>query len=214
MVSPKQIALGIVAGLIALLVGLHLWFASMLNGPVPEFAETGDHPEYYFAYGSNMSPQYLGLIRGVEVQWAAPVTLRGYTVEFGLNGLPPLEPSFANLRPAPGETAIGVVHQLSKEGIDMIAGSEGDEYEWKKVTVLTRDYKQLAAWTLVAIPEQPATELPSRRYLQIMQNAAIHYDFPEEEIARLDPEQGAYIPVLSELMGIFIQTATWLSARG
>ena len=213
MVSPKQIALSLLGGVVAILLGLHFWFASILTGPVPEFTESGNHVEYYFAYGSNMSPQYLGLIRGVEVQWAAPATLRDYIVEFGLAGLPPLEPSFANLRPEPGETALGVVYQLSKEGIDMIAGSEGEGYEWKKVTILTRDYKQLAAWTLVAIPEQPATELPSRRYLQIMQNAARHYDFPEEEIARLDPEQGAYIPVLSELMGIFIQTATWLAAR-
>lgn len=213
MTAIRKIALGTVVGVLVLPLGLHLWFVAMLSGPPPEYAVSSDHTAYYFAYGSNMSPQYLGHIRGVEVPWSAAATLEDYRVEFGLPGIGRLEPAFANLRPAPGGSAMGVVHQLSEEGIRMIAGSEGEAYGWKTVTVMTSDGQHLAAQTLVAVPDNPATEKPSRRYLQIMHDAARLHGFPERELEKLDPSQGVYVPVFSELMGVLIQSATWLAAR-
>ena len=46
-----------------------------------------------------------------------------------------------------------------------------------------------------------------------MYGAAELYGFPEPELKKLDPAQGVYTPVLSELMGVVIQSATWVSAR-
>ena len=213
MKTARRIAVSLVAIPCLVVVVLHYLFSTALNGPPPTLAALSEPHEYYFAYGSNMNPQYLGTIRGVESQWRAMGKVVDYEVQFSLAGIPMLEPSFANLAPMPGKVAVGVVYRLAPTDIEALMSSEGNSYEWRPVLVSVEGRQPLTALTLVAPPSMSEGATPSRRYLTIMYRAATYFEFPEKELERLDPKQGSHVPILSEATGVAIQSMTWISAR-
>jgi len=209
----KKVPFGSLATALSAVLSLHLLFNAALEAAPPEYSPPTEHVEHYFAYGSNMSPQYLARIRGLHSQWSAAAQLEDHEVRFSLEGIPNVEPSFATVTPAPGKIAYGVLHRLSPEDVYRIKQSEGDSYQWQQVQVVVQGEEPISAWTLVTSPASASDQLPSRRYLKTMYDAAVLFGFSEEELQRLDPKQGAYFPILSETVGTVIQTAVWISAR-
>jgi hypothetical protein len=55
---------------------------------------------WHLSYGSNMSPQVLSGRRRVWPQQSLPCYVPGYTLSFGVCGLPFAEPGFATIAPA------------------------------------------------------------------------------------------------------------------
>ena len=201
---------GLIFGLpIAIVLGLNLSFQLPGKAPVPDPAATVG----YFAYGSNMNDRYFTRVRGIDRAQSRMAALADYAVTFDLDGMPPLEPAFANLTAAPGAMAYGVYHRLREDEFARIIDSEGDAYAIRDVTVTFQDGSTAQARTLISKPSLVTPALPSRRYLNYMHEAALHYEMPPEVVERYDPAQGAYFPVLSECFGALIQTAVWVFAR-
>lgn len=167
----------------------------------------------YFAYGSNMNARYLTRVRGVTRVSSEAGVLQDYAVSFDLDGISGIEPAFANLAPGPGSIAYGVVHRLSADEFDKIIGSEGSNYDVQEVKVQLHSGSAVIAKTLISTPSLAAPKLPSRRYLGYLHEAAIDYEFPDQVIESYNPDNGAYIPVLSEVTGAGIHTMVWLAAR-
>jgi len=188
-------------------VNLYIMLPSQSPEPSAEFAVG------YFAYGSNMNDRYFTRVRGIVRNSSEMASLPDYTVAFNLNGIPYLEPSFANLAPEKGATAYGVFHRLPVGELDRVLGSEGDSYNVREVTVYLKDGSTAIAKTLISDPSLEAPKTPSKRYLGYMYEAAQTYDMPPEVVERYDPDKGAYIPVISELLGAAMHTAVWVFAR-
>ncbi|PLW67783.1 gamma-glutamylcyclotransferase family protein [Pseudohalioglobus lutimaris] len=167
----------------------------------------------YFAYGSNMNDRYFTRVRGIVRSSSEMASLPDYEVAFNLNGIPSIEPSFANLAPAKGGRAYGVFHRLPAGELERVLGSEGDSYNVRTVTVYLKDGSTAIAKTLISDPSLELPVTPSKRYLGYMHEAALAYDMPPEIIARYNPDQGAYIPVVSELFGAAMHTGVWVFAR-
>ena len=201
---------GLIIGLpLAVVLGVNLYIQLPGQPPVPDAAATVG----YFAYGSNMNDRYFTRVRGIHRAESRMAALADDAVTFNLDGMPPLEPAFANLAAAPGATAYGVYHRLREDELARIIGSEGDSYAIREVTVSFQDGSTAQARTLISAPSLTTPALPSRRYLNYMHEAALRYEMPPEVIERYDPAQGAYIPVISECFGALIQTAVWVFAR-
>ncbi len=212
-ISIKRLLIrGFVAGL-ALLGAIYVAFDIALSTEPPPFAPATEGHEFYFAYGSNMSPQYLSRIRAIEIQASEVGVLYDYRVSFNLSGIPVLEPSFANLAPKPGALAYGIVHKIDQEDISRLKNTEGSVYVWKLVPITVASEEIVMAWTLVAPPSLSHDVTPSRRYLTILHAAAVHFDFPDEEIEKLSPAKGGYVPIASEALGTVLQSALWIGAR-
>lgn len=167
----------------------------------------------YFAYGSNMNDRYFTRVRGISRYASSSATLAGYQVSFDVEGIPWIEPSFANLTAARGSTAYGVVHQIRADDFDRITDSEGGSYKVIEVAVLLPDGSNVMALTLSAPSSLGVPRPPSRRYLACLHEAAVMYSFPDEVVRAYDPQQGRYIPLISELVGAAIHSAAWIAAR-
>jgi len=167
----------------------------------------------YFAYGSNMNDRYFTRIRGITRMSSEVASLPGYAVRFNLDGIAVLEPAFANLAAEDGATAYGILHHLPTGEFSKIVGSEGDSYNIHDVSVVRSDGSTVTARTLISEPSLDTPEVPSRRYLGYMHEAAQAYDMPAEVIDRYNPENGAYVPVVSELFGAAMHTMVWVTAR-
>ncbi len=166
---------------------------------------------YYFAYGSNMPARYLNNVRHIDVYDSAAGLLVDHEVQFFASGLPFLEPAFARLIAAEGRNAFGVLHRIDTDSLSSIICSEGKNY-----AMVERDVRRLdnganiRAWTLVGKPTAEA--VPSRRYLDLLVEGARAHSLPaayNEELAKLD---GAYTPLLSELMGVVIYARVMMQA--
>jgi hypothetical protein len=193
---------------------LYLAFTLALLAPPPDPAPASDKTDYYLAYGSNMSPQYLSRIRGVSIQWSAAASLSGHAIRFTLPGPNFIEPSYAVLSPAVGETAYGVVHRVSDVDLRHIKGSENTAYAWQQVKVsATQSGETITAWTLISPQNEDIEVPPSRRYYKIMHSAAVLFNFPESVVEWLDPEHGAYTPILSEAIGTYAYCYVWVRTR-
>lgn len=188
-------------------VNLYIMLPSQLPNPETE-SVVG-----YFAYGSNMNDRYFTRVRGIVRTSSEMASLPDYIVTFNLDGIPYLEPSFANLAPEIGATAYGVLHRLPAGEFDRILGSEGDSYNVREVTVYLKDGSTAIAKTLISDPSLDTPTTPSKRYLGYMHEAALTYDMPLEIVERYNPNKGIYVPVISELLGAAMHTAVWVFAR-
>ena len=193
----------------AFVLGLNVWFTFPATSP-----DASVPPDVvYFAYGSNMNDRYLTRVRGVTRHSSEAAKLSGFEVRFNLEGMTFLEPAFANLSPKPGHVAYGVVHRLPTDQFNKIIGSEGPGYGLRDVQVVLADGSTLIAKTLISKPTLSQEASPSRRYLSFLHEAATDYAFPEAHVHRYNPDNGAYMPVVSELFGAAIQTVVWITAR-
>ncbi|MEM6484552.1 MAG: gamma-glutamylcyclotransferase family protein [Pseudomonadota bacterium] len=195
--------------IIAVIGGINLYIQLPAKPPIALDSQSVG----YFAYGSNMNLRYFTRVRGITPAASQAARLDGYEVVFNLPGLPDLEPTFANLAPAKGQIAFGVLHQISQDDLQSVIASEGPSYRVVDVTVVLADGSTAKAKTLFSAESLKESGVPSRRYLSLLFEAAQNNEFPAAVTDGYDPDEGAYVPVLSELLGALIHTIVWLSAR-
>jgi hypothetical protein len=135
---------------------------------------------WYFAYGANMATTVLAR-RAVQPTRSAAATLANYALCFNHPGLPPLEPVFANVEPAPGATVYGVAHLITPGEAAIFDSLEPN---YRRITV----YLQLADGETVQgfayASERPGPEgIPSARYLGLLLEGGREYGFPDAVIA-------------------------------
>jgi hypothetical protein len=156
------------------------------NGNNPYVVETpfwqtlpDDARFYNFAYGANLSADSIAR-RKLEPIESLPVRLPGFRLNFGLPGLPLVEPSFGDIE-ATGNTSEheihGVCHLLTKTGWRRLQTTEGgggvdrQSYIPHKVRCITYDGRTIEAYALMSERKralQPPLGFyspPSARYL-------------------------------------------------
>lgn len=183
--------------------GLHLWVEHRIHAPLPALAEApgstaNDH--WYFAYGSNMPTRYLANVRGVLPAESLAGALVDHAVVFYGPGPNALEPAFAYLVQAQGQTAHGVLHRISAEGLARIKASEGDTYSWTLAGVRAANGLVVPAHTLVRT-QSGAAAPPSRRYLNLLREGAAEHGLPSPAVQALQMQDSVYVPLASEAMG-------------
>jgi hypothetical protein len=199
--------------LITFLFALHALFLiyilistrNRLNRPITKnlnVAHSADHV-FYFAYGANMSSRYLTNIRNIQVLSTTRAILYGYTLTFNLKGRNFLEPGFSNISPSENEHVEGVVHQISKQDLNKILKSEPTQYKMTDVEVMV-DGEKVTAKTFVHIAEPNVSYRPSKRYLNLLTDAAKEHGLSESYIGKLNTTKYVYFPGLSESYGAVI----------
>ncbi len=158
----------------------------------------------YFAYGSNMSEQYLRNIRSVTPKAKDSAKLLGYQLGFSMKGINFLEPGFANIsKVADKKVSVeGVVYSLDESDFHKILNSESSLYRVEQVLVTPASGKSILAYTLTSPNQGKYT--PSRRYLNRVLVGAKENGLSPQYIATLKDTQSAYTPLLSEFMGAII----------
>eukprot|EP00040_Diaphanoeca_grandis_P016623 m.86050 g.86050 ORF g.86050 m.86050 type:complete len:285 (-) comp25921_c0_seq1:146-1000(-) len=80
---------------------------------------------YNFGYGSNLSPTKM-IERGIIPVSSQRATLANWRLEFNQFGIPPVEPSFANVMESVGDVVHGVLFQLTLDDFQTLFVGEGD----------------------------------------------------------------------------------------
>jgi hypothetical protein len=161
----------------------------------------------YFAFGSNVKPSTFEGQRGMKPTGSAPCVLPGYELVFSVPGLPYVEPAFAAVRPT-REGAVerftkethGVMYTISQDEWEYLLRTEGS-YDVVDVTCVTYDGREITGRTLTHVElSNFGTQLPSKRYLQLLRDGAQHWNLNEEWRAHLDGLE-AYEPVELDIVG-------------
>ena len=152
----------------------------------------------YFAYGANMSLQYLRKVRKIQPLASRRGVLHGYRLLFNIEGNNAFEPGFAGIIPARGHRVEGVLLRLNLEDFASIGASEAPAYNLRDVAVHTSTGPRTAR-TLVSSNSQRF--IPSRRYLRIMGDGAAEHGLSRRYRRRLQRQPSAYTPILSPLAG-------------
>jgi len=131
---------------------------------------------WYFAYGSNLHPEKLRSRADLKVRDEACAFVDGWGLRFDMPGIPPAEPSMANLVEETGNTVHGAVISLSGEDCEALARSEGGSIFYRRVELeaTTYDQRRVRAFAFVGAPEVQLQESrpPSRRYLDLIRAGA------------------------------------------
>lgn len=131
---------------------------------------------WYFAYGSNMHPGKRverAQVRDLEVHAAS---VRGWRLAFDMHGVPPAEPSMANLRAEADGVVHGLLIRMRPDDFAALVESEGGDRFYVVEEVEARPYAGAAirARTFVARPERrrSAERPPSLRYMTLLREGA------------------------------------------
>ncbi len=132
-----------------------------------------------FVYGAQMRhPESLERGRAAVVE--------DHAVDFTARGVPVLEPAFADLQPAPGRRAHGVVTDFAPATWDELRAFERG-YQLIEVTaVIAASGERVACLALTrgALASPPAR--PSARYARLLVFGARRHGLPPEVIARYE----------------------------
>ncbi len=150
---------------------------------------------WYFAYGSNLDPEKLRIRAEIDVLDEACAVVEGWGICFDMPGIPPAEPSMANLYKRSGSTVHGAVIKLSEEDFELLARSEGGArfYTRVELSATTYDKRRVRAIAFVGIAEVKlrAPRPPSRRYLELIRSGARARGLDAVYCERLDHEAEA-----------------------
>lgn len=129
-------------------------------------------------------------LRDLEVVGA---TLSGWRLAFDMPGVPPVEPSMANLRAEAVATVHGVLIRISRADFAELVASEGGDRFYAVVEVIATRYDDGAAVLAHAFVAQPSRRRcrerpPSRRYMDLLRDGA--------RAAGLAPSYCAYLDAL------------------
>lgn len=110
---------------------------------------------------------------------------KDYAVRMVHKGSVRFEPAFAGLVKAEGDTAWGVLAELSEQQWRSITGHEID-YTTQSLVVIDKDGTEHECISLESACDEGdgAEDLPSARYARILLNSAKHYQFPQNVIDR------------------------------
>ena len=138
---------------------------------------------------------------------SAPCVLPGYELVFSVPGLPYVEPAFAAVRQArDGAVARfekethGVMYTITPDEWEYLLRTEGS-YDVIDVTCTTYDGREITGRTLTHVElSNFGTQLPSKRYIQLLRDGAKHWKLNDEWRQYLDGLE-AYEPVELDLIG-------------
>ncbi len=149
-------------------------------------------PVWYFAFGANMASRVLAARRVTPLSSEA-ASLPGYRLVFEERGLPVIEPAFASITRAAGETVHGVLMRLERADFDRIDATEGPAYALLEIDVAGR---KSGAVTAIAFQSTRPVQgyLPSRRYLRILCDGAREHGLPGEYIRALEAQPSVHVP--------------------
>jgi hypothetical protein len=167
---------------------------------------------YYFAYGANMSRRVFVERRGIRPLSVEPVRLDGWELSFALRGVPFVEPAWATIRPAPDGWVEGTLYGLDAADLAALDLLENG-YRREAIEVVSMEAGPVRAWVYRA-PVETAGLLPSRRYLQIVIDAARERGASADYLARLEAQPAAHVPVLSTVASRAVNAVEALHRRG
>ena len=156
-----------------------------------------------------MSTQYLIKRRKIIPLESQAACLKDYELIMNMGGPNFLEPSFANIRPSKGSTVEGVIHKINENDLQKIVNTEGEDYQLVKLSVY-KDGKRKTAYTLIYITEETKDIPPSKRYLNILVNAAKENNLSNSYIENLKRRPSIYYPILSEIFSLRVYLWVWL----
>lgn len=168
---------------------------------------------WYFAFGSNMSSEVFIQSRGMRPASAEVARLSGYELVFDQKGLPLAEPAFASVQPRDKAEVWGVLYKMTPADFDRLHCTEGERYQSRSVEVIGSESGQVTAFAFIGSRSTPGL-YPSRRYLRKIVNGAVEHRLPPDYIEYLKSFPTTYIPILSELAGLFIKCVLWYSSKG
>lgn len=167
---------------------------------------------FYFGYGSNMSLKYLQGRRGVYPVESYPGVLKGFSLIMNMEGPIFVEPSFANIIKNEQGTVEGVLHLITKNELQKIINTEGENYELTELSVKLNG-KNVDARTLIYKTSSSIDTPPSRRYMRILIKAAKSSGLSAEYISSLERRPYVYYPILSEIYAIRVFYWVWSRSR-
>lgn len=139
----------------------------------------------YFAYGSNMSSAVFQGRRNMRPTKIERAVLKDYRLVFNQPGIPWLEPSFANIEPAPGEYIEGVLYEITGEEMRALDISEGNgAYDIVTSRVEGEVSGPVAAHTFMTRKVAHGLR-PSQRYMQLLVSGAEEHRLSEEWVRML-----------------------------
>jgi AIG2-like family len=172
-----------------------------------------DKAVWYFAFGANMSSRVLRA-RHVRPLSSEAARLDGFRLVFGEPGVPLLEPVFASIDPAEGESVYGVLLRLLAEDFTRIDATEGPGYDVLRVDVVGSVNGPVRARAF-RTRDPVRGRRPSRRYLDLMRSGAREHGLPERYVQRLDAEPcGAVLPGSGTLFTALVRVLGLFQRRG
>jgi len=170
---------------------------------------------WYFAYGSCLNPSVLGAearvpLRVIDADTPAQVcTLKHFQLIFNAWSPIPLEPAFANICAAPGESVLGVAYHVTREQFRRIARSEGaatvpgQPALSKTIDVVLQargSGKTIRAKTFV-FPSLSVAEprRPSARYARLVFDGMMHWNFDDVYIRKTKVSEWITADTMSNL---------------
>lgn len=161
-------------------------------------------PVPYFAFGANTCRDVLVRRRDIVPVASHAATLADHRLAFVHRGVPLIEPAFASVLAAPGETVHGVLHLLRPEDMRVLDRHESSEYDRAVREVRTRDHGSFEAQLYVT--RHPRDGLrPSRRYRDLLIRGAREHDLPEAWIRELESIPCAHVPWLSSATPFLVE---------
>ena len=154
-------------------------------------AQLEDPSVWYFAYGANLDRATLVDRRRIVPSACVVCRLDGFELLFNQPGLPILEPSFANIAPAPSSSVHGVAYRLTPEQLatlDVLEG--GGAYAHLEVELITQVGERLMAKTYAARETRQGL-LPSRRYMKLIIAGGRAQGLPDAWIESLEAQRTA-----------------------
>lgn len=155
----------------------------------------------YFAFGANMARRVLVRRRRIHPLDSVPARLDDHALRFSLRGLPFVEPAFATIVPAPGESMFGVLHTLTKPDLARLDRIEAS-YDRVDVVVTTSDGPVPA--TAYRARRFVAERPPSRRYLHLLIEGAKEHGLPDAWIEALRAREGAHVRFVSPAIATLV----------
>lgn len=149
---------------------------------------------HYFAFGANMARRVLVHRRGITPLASRAAVVHGYALRFGLRGIPGVEPAFATLVHAPGESVHGVLHTLYATDL---ARLDRIESSYDRVDVRAETSDGVFAATAYVARRLSDERTPSRRYLDLLIEGAREHGLPEPYLDALASRTGHHLPVVS-----------------
>ncbi len=156
--------------------------------------------DMYFAYGANLASAVMAR-RKIEHGAVVRGVVRGWRLVFADVGMPYVEPAFATLEQDPNAEVHGVVYTLDRSNWAMLDAYEGRDNERISVDVALQSGEIVVARTYHSKVCEPGL-LPSRRYLALVVQGATEWGLPGEWVAGLAAHPTAYVPVISEIIGV------------
>lgn len=133
----------------------------------------------YFAYGSNMDSLQM-MERCPDSVFVGKATLKDYMINFTrYSGN--WKGGVADIVESKESVVWGLLYEISDNDLNNLDVSEGHPTIYKRINVLVEDDKEsfLSAYAYEVVNKKSFIQ-PSNKYLSILINAAVKYDFPGE----------------------------------